>query len=145
MRALSCLSSRIDYSQLATCPCRQASLSFAPDLHNHIRENVQTWGPEWGCSCERSAFTPKCPEWSFAMRPTNTLSTRRKFLQASAVATISAAVPASNALAQLAPNQTDDDVFQARQAERRKELWGLLGACLRIDFLRTILGAKASR
>ena len=61
------------------------------------------------------------------MRPTNTLSTRREFLQSSAVATISAAVPASNALAQLAPQQTNEDAFLARQAERRKELWGLLG------------------
>jgi len=62
------------------------------------------------------------------MRPANTLSTRREFLQAaSAVATISAAVPASKALTQLAPQPLSDDVFLARQKERRKELWGLLG------------------
>ena len=61
------------------------------------------------------------------MRPANTLSTRREFLQASAAAAASAAVPASNALVQLAPQQPSDDTFVARQKERRKELWGLLG------------------
>src|SRR5262252_7207807 len=61
------------------------------------------------------------------MRPANTLSTRRGFLQASAVATISAAVPASNALTRLAQQQPSEDPFLARQRERRKELWGLLG------------------
>src|SRR5215470_12660958 len=77
--------------------------------------------------CELSGFTTKYPEWSFAMRPANTLSTRRKFLQASAAAAVSSAVPASNALAQLAPQQPSDDAFLGRQKERRKELWGLLG------------------
>ena len=61
------------------------------------------------------------------MRPANTLLTRREFLQASAVATISAPVPASNVLTQVAPQQPNDDVLPARQKERRKELWGLLG------------------
>src|SRR5215472_3325815 len=77
--------------------------------------------------CGRPAATPKYPEWRFTMRPANTLSTRRKFLQASAAAAVSAAVPASNALAQLAPQQPSGDAFLARQKERRKELWGLLG------------------
>ncbi|PYT34277.1 MAG: hypothetical protein DMG58_05310, partial [Acidobacteria bacterium] len=75
----------------------------------------------------RRHFTPKYPEWSFAMRPANTLLTRREFLQASAVATISAPVPASNGLTQVAPQQPNDDVLPAWQKERRKELWGLLG------------------
>src|SRR5438046_7511958 len=61
------------------------------------------------------------------MEPVNTLSTRRGFLQASAVATISAALPASNALKQFAPQQPSEDPFLARQRERRNELWGLLG------------------
>ena len=61
------------------------------------------------------------------MRPANTLLTRREFLQASAVATISAPVPASIGLTQVAPQQPNDDVLPARQKERRKELWGLLG------------------
>src|SRR6516162_11834540 len=59
------------------------------------------------------------------MRPANTLSTRREFLQAAAAA--SATVPASKALAQLAPQQPSDDTFLARQKGRRKELWELLG------------------
>src|SRR5437773_6657940 len=75
----------------------------------------------------RRHFTPKYPEWSFAMRPANTLLTRREFLQASAVATISAPVPASDGLTQVAPQQPNDDVLPAWQKERRKELWGLLG------------------
>jgi hypothetical protein len=62
-----------------------------------------------------------------AMRPAKTFSTRRDFLQASAVATISAAVPTSNALVQLAPQQPREGAFLARQEERRKELWALLG------------------
>jgi hypothetical protein len=61
------------------------------------------------------------------MRSAKALSTRRDFLQASAVATISASFPASNALVQLAPRQPDNDAFLARQKDRRKELWGLLG------------------
>ena len=55
------------------------------------------------------------------------LSTRREFLQASAAATVSAAVSASNSLAQLAAEAPSDEAFLARQKERRKELWGLLG------------------
>ena len=61
------------------------------------------------------------------MRPAKTFSTRRDFLQASAVATISAAVPTSNVLVQLAPQQPREGTFLARQKERRKELWALLG------------------
>jgi len=61
------------------------------------------------------------------MRPANTLSTRREFLQASAAAAVSAAVPAPNALAQHARQHPRDDAFLARQEERRKELWALLG------------------
>jgi len=61
------------------------------------------------------------------MRSAKTLSTRRDFLQASAVATISASLPTSNALVRLAPREPDQDAFLARQKERRKELWGLLG------------------
>ena len=61
------------------------------------------------------------------MRPANTLSTRREFLQASVAAAASAALPASNALAQNAPQQPRDDAFLARQKERRKQLWALLG------------------
>ena len=61
------------------------------------------------------------------MRPANALSTRREFLQASAAATVSAAVPASNALDQHAPQQLRGDAFLARQKERRKQLWKLLG------------------
>ena len=61
------------------------------------------------------------------MRPANALSTRREFLQASAAATVSAAVPVSNALDEHAPQQPRDDAFLARQKERRKELWELLG------------------
>ena len=61
------------------------------------------------------------------MTPVNALSTRREFLQASAVATISAAVPASDVLTQLAAQQPSEDAFLVRQRERRKELWGLLG------------------
>jgi Integrase core domain/Acetyl xylan esterase (AXE1) len=61
------------------------------------------------------------------MRPANGLSTRREFLQASAAATVSAAVPAANALDQHAPQQLRDDAFLGRQKERRKELWELLG------------------
>ena len=60
------------------------------------------------------------------MRSANALSTRRDFLQAAVVATTSASVPASNVLAQLAAQQPRD-AFLARQEERRKELWGLLG------------------
>src|ERR1700747_3021204 len=77
--------------------------------------------------CERPAPTSNCPEWSFAMRPANTLSTRREFLQASAAATVSAAVPVSNALDKHAPQQPRDDAFLGRQKKRRKELWELLG------------------
>src|SRR5215472_19279397 len=77
--------------------------------------------------CGRPAATPKYPEWSLTMRPANTLSTRREFLQASAAAAVSAAAPASNVLNKLAPQQVKDDAFLARQKERRKELWGLLG------------------
>src|SRR5262245_45192724 len=83
-------------------------------------------GTESGRLFATPAFAPKYSEWSFAMKPANTLSTRREFLQASAVATISATVPASNALA-LAPLQPSEDPFLVRQTERRKELWGLLG------------------
>ena len=61
------------------------------------------------------------------MRPANPLSTRRDFLQASALATISGAVPASNAITQFALKEPTEDMFLARQKERRKELWGLLG------------------
>src|SRR5215467_808312 len=61
------------------------------------------------------------------MRPANALSTRREFLQASAGAAVSAAVPASNALGQHAPQQSRDDALLARQKERRKDLWELLG------------------
>jgi len=59
------------------------------------------------------------------MRPANPLSTRRDFLQASAVATISAAVPPSSAIAQFALKKPSEDTFLARQKERRKELWGV--------------------
>jgi Acetyl xylan esterase (AXE1) len=62
-----------------------------------------------------------------AMKLANALSSRRGFLQASAAATISAALPASHALTQLAQSQANDDAFLARQGERRKELWELLG------------------
>ena len=61
------------------------------------------------------------------MRPAKAFSTRRDFLQTSAVATISAAVPTSNVLVQLAPQQPRESVFLARQEERRRELWELLG------------------
>jgi hypothetical protein len=61
------------------------------------------------------------------MKPANPLSTRRDFLQASALATISGAVSASNAIAQFALKEPTEDMFLARQKERRKELWGLLG------------------
>src|SRR5947199_10237383 len=75
----------------------------------------------------RRHFTPKYPEWRFAMRRANTLLPRREFLQASAVATISAPVPASNGLTQVAPQQPNDDVLPAWQQERRKEVWALRG------------------
>jgi len=61
------------------------------------------------------------------MRTANTFSTRRDFLQISAAATISAAVPNSNSLAQLAPQQRKQTSFPAHQEARRKELWALLG------------------
>ncbi|HKE35695.1 MAG TPA: hypothetical protein VKB66_10845, partial [Candidatus Acidoferrum sp.] len=61
------------------------------------------------------------------MRQSNTLSTRREFLEVSVAAAVRAAVPASNALAQNAPQRPGEDAFLARQKERRKELWALLG------------------
>jgi hypothetical protein len=61
------------------------------------------------------------------MRPTDTLSTRREFLQASAAAAVSVAIPPCNAPGQLAPLQSKDDAFLAREKERRTQLWELLG------------------
>jgi Abhydrolase family len=61
------------------------------------------------------------------MRPTNALSSRREFLQASAGAAVSAAVPSCDVSAQFVPRQPGDDVFLARQKERRTQLWELLG------------------
>jgi Abhydrolase family len=61
------------------------------------------------------------------MRPANTLSTRREFLQVSAAAAVSAAVPAGNVPTKLAPRQPREDAFLARQTEQRRELWSLLG------------------
>jgi hypothetical protein len=78
-------------------------------------------------ACDPAAFSPKYSYWSVAMKPANALSTRRGFLRASAATTISAGLPASNALTQLVPRQPSEDPFVARQSERRKELWGLLG------------------
>src|SRR5437660_1607989 len=98
-----------------------------PDMCPRKSNCCVNMGTGVGLICaSRRHFTPKYPEWSFAMRPANTLLTRREFLQASAVATISAPVPASNVLTQVAPQQPNDDVLPARQKERRKELWGLL-------------------
>src|SRR5262245_52361974 len=101
-------------------------------MHNHVREDsmvVQIWGAEsWARSFASPQYSlPSIKIGVFAMRPTNTLSTRRGFLQASAAAAVSAAVPSSNALAKHAPQQPKDDAFLARQKERRKELWELLG------------------
>lgn len=61
------------------------------------------------------------------MRPANTRSSRREFLQASAAAAVSAAVPAGNIPVQVAQQQPSEDAFRARQTERRAALWGLLG------------------
>jgi Abhydrolase family len=61
------------------------------------------------------------------MRPTNTLSTRREFLEASAAAAVSAAVPTCHVPAQFAQQQANDDAFLVRQKERRTQLWKLLG------------------
>src|SRR5215475_7732032 len=86
-------------------------------------------GREWFCCLRPPVSAPLFPEWSFAMRPADTRSTRRDFLQASAsaVATISAAVPTSRLLAPFARPQSGEEMFLARQEERRKKLWGLLG------------------
>jgi hypothetical protein len=61
------------------------------------------------------------------MKPANKLPTRRGFLQASAVATISAALPASKTLMQPGLGQASANAFLAKQTERRKELWEVLG------------------
>ena len=62
------------------------------------------------------------------MGPANPSSaTRREFLQGSAAATISTTIGASNSLARLSPPPKSGDDSLARQAERRKELWSVLG------------------
>src|SRR5437016_7675572 len=60
------------------------------------------------------------------MRPANTLSTRREFLHASAAAAVSAAVPASNALAQHARQQP------MRSEEHTSELQSLTNLVCRL-------------
>src|SRR5215470_12747772 len=67
-----------------------------------------------------------------AMDSTNIRLNRREFLQAStAAAVVSAAGPSSGILASdalaLPQPLPDDNAFLARQKNRRKELWALLG------------------
>lgn len=54
-------------------------------------------------------------------------STRREFLQISAAAAVTTALPCHTIAAMTRPQPASDPSFVAHQAQRRKELWALLG------------------
>ena len=62
------------------------------------------------------------------MTPPTTVSNRREFLQASAAVMASSAIPNTGPSVGAEPEQQPSQGFVANQEQRRKELWGLLGA-----------------